>query len=239
MPASRRVQRKLDDMLIVDVDAHHYENECKDDILPFIENEVLRQLHGRPRQGPRPWCQTGMTASRTWAAASRAIRCASPRRPARADPRRRAGIPLDGCHERRLFLPVSDPAAGIGLHPDPDTEVELCWAYNRWLTEKALPATQGRIYSMLACRWPIPTQRCARSRRSATCKDVTGFMVTSVRTLPVHHNRYMKVYRAIEERGLRARLPFRRQFRASRSSRASTASPRCMRSASRSTTSCT
>src|ERR1700752_4343138 len=37
-------QRKLDDILIVDVDAHHYENECMDDILPFVENDVLRQL---------------------------------------------------------------------------------------------------------------------------------------------------------------------------------------------------
>ena len=37
-------QRKFDDILIVDVDAHHYENECMDDILPFIENEVIRQL---------------------------------------------------------------------------------------------------------------------------------------------------------------------------------------------------
>ena len=37
-------QRKFDDMLIVDVDAHHYENECMDDILPFVENDVIRQL---------------------------------------------------------------------------------------------------------------------------------------------------------------------------------------------------
>ena len=37
-------QRKLDDVLIVDVDGHHYENECYDEFLPFIENEVLRQL---------------------------------------------------------------------------------------------------------------------------------------------------------------------------------------------------
>ena len=38
------VQRKLDDMLIVDVDAHHYENENFREILPFMENDVLRQL---------------------------------------------------------------------------------------------------------------------------------------------------------------------------------------------------
>jgi len=31
---------------------------------------------------------------------------------------------------------------------------------------------------------------------------VIGFMVTSVRYKPVHHNHYMKVYRALEERGL-------------------------------------
>ena len=38
------VQRNLDDILIVDVDGHHYENECYDEFLPLIENEVLRQL---------------------------------------------------------------------------------------------------------------------------------------------------------------------------------------------------
>src|SRR5215475_11079104 len=38
------VARKLDDVLIADVDSHHYENECFDEFLPFIENEVLRQL---------------------------------------------------------------------------------------------------------------------------------------------------------------------------------------------------
>src|ERR1700716_4576733 len=37
-------QRKFDDMMIVDVDAHHYENEHMKDIVPFMENDVLRQL---------------------------------------------------------------------------------------------------------------------------------------------------------------------------------------------------
>ena len=38
------VQRKLDDILIVDVDAHHYENEHFGEILPYMENEVFKQL---------------------------------------------------------------------------------------------------------------------------------------------------------------------------------------------------
>ena len=47
------VQRKFDDMLIVDVDAHHYENEHMSEILPFMENDVWRQLamSGRKKAG--------------------------------------------------------------------------------------------------------------------------------------------------------------------------------------------
>ena len=47
------VQRKFDDMLIVDVDAHHYENEHFGDILPFMENEVFKQLSQSTRTSTR------------------------------------------------------------------------------------------------------------------------------------------------------------------------------------------
>ena len=43
-------QRKLDDLVIVDVDAHHYENEHMKDIVPFMENDVLRQITQSGRQ---------------------------------------------------------------------------------------------------------------------------------------------------------------------------------------------
>ena len=36
--------RNLEDVLIVDVDAHHYEGENYDEFLPYMENDVLRQL---------------------------------------------------------------------------------------------------------------------------------------------------------------------------------------------------
>jgi len=38
------VKRKLDDMLIVDVDAHHYESENFREFIPYMENDVFRQL---------------------------------------------------------------------------------------------------------------------------------------------------------------------------------------------------
>jgi len=65
------VQRKFDDMIIVDVDAHHYENEHFNEILPFMENDVFKQLamsgtsktRGRGASRRRPW------VTRTWVAA--------------------------------------------------------------------------------------------------------------------------------------------------------------------------
>ena len=52
------VQRNLDDMVIVDVDAHHYENENYSEFLPFMENEVFKQLllsgRSKNRQGITP-----------------------------------------------------------------------------------------------------------------------------------------------------------------------------------------
>src|SRR5207302_4687479 len=47
------VQRKLDDIMIVDVDAHHYENEHFADILPFMENEVFKQRSQSTRTSTR------------------------------------------------------------------------------------------------------------------------------------------------------------------------------------------
>ncbi|MEX2453863.1 MAG: hypothetical protein WD470_04115, partial [Rhodospirillaceae bacterium] len=42
--ARQRDQRKFEDVLIVDVDAHHYETESMTEIVEFIEDPVLRQL---------------------------------------------------------------------------------------------------------------------------------------------------------------------------------------------------
>ena len=37
-------RRGLDDVLVIDVDAHHYENEHMREILPFIENDFPQAL---------------------------------------------------------------------------------------------------------------------------------------------------------------------------------------------------
>jgi hypothetical protein len=91
----------------------------------------------------------------------------------------------------------------IGLHPQAEMEVELCWAYNRWLTEKVLPEAGGRFFSLLCLPFSDPDAALRHVETFGDRKHVGGFMITTVRSnMGVHDNAYMKVYRAMEERGL-------------------------------------
>src|SRR5215510_10138734 len=144
-------QRQLDDVLIVDVDAHHYENESLDEFLPFMENDVLRQLvlagRAKGRGSVVPNVAVGFQDM-----GGRITRY-----PMRGSEKTAQGKLRDVELGHRWMDAMSVDYSclfptlmlAIGLHPDPAMEVELCWAYNRWLTEKALPEGGGRFYSML------------------------------------------------------------------------------------------
>ncbi len=120
-------KRNFDDMVIVDVDAHHYENENYDEFLPFMENDVLRQLtmSGRAKGGARAGVvpatvgyqdMGGRVTRYPLRMSEKTERRRAARRPARPS--------LDGRDERRLFLPVPDRhAQSIGLHPQKEMEV--------------------------------------------------------------------------------------------------------------------
>jgi predicted TIM-barrel fold metal-dependent hydrolase len=200
------VQRKFDDMLIVDVDAHHYENEHFAEILPFMENEVLKQLalsgrastRARPNLTPQTVGFQDMGGRVT-------------RYPLRGTEKTKDGYARDVELGHRWMDAMSVDYSclfptgmlSIGLHPQSEMEADLCWAYNRWLTEKVLPDSSDRFFSMLTLPFSDPDECLRHVERFGDCKHVGGFMVTTVRNnLAVNDNRYMKVYRAIEERGL-------------------------------------
>jgi predicted TIM-barrel fold metal-dependent hydrolase len=197
-------QRKFDDILIVDVDAHHYENECMDDILPFLENDVIRQLAVASRAKGRGSLVPNI------AVGFQDMGGRITRYPLRSSEKTEKGKMRDVQLGHRWMDAMSVDYSclfptlmlSIGLHPEPEMEVELCWAYNRWLTEKALPESDGRFYSMLSLPLSEPDAAMRQIETFAGRKGVTGFMITSVRGQPVHHNRHMKVFRALEERGL-------------------------------------
>jgi predicted TIM-barrel fold metal-dependent hydrolase len=196
-------QRNLDDMLIVDVDSHHYENESFGEILPFMENDVLRQLTLSSRAKARASIVPSQIGYQDMG--GRVTRY-----PMRSSEKTEDGKTRDVELTHRWMDAMSVDYAclfptgmlNVGLHPQKEVEVDLCWAYNRWLTEKALPESGGRIYSMLCLPFSDPDESLRQVETFGDRKGVTGFMVTTVRTLPVHDNAYMKVYRAIEERGL-------------------------------------
>jgi uncharacterized protein len=201
------VQRKFDDMLIVDVDAHHYENECMDEFLPFIENDVIRQLVMASRAKGRG------SVIPTLAVGFQDMGGRITRYPLRSSEKTEKGtdskmrdvqlghrwMDAMGVDYSCLFPTLM---LAVGMHPEVEMEVELCWAYNRWLTEKALIEGEGRFYSMLTLPFSDPDAAMRTIEEFGHRKHVTGFMVTSVRSQPVHHNSHMKVFRALEERGL-------------------------------------
>ena len=198
-------RRNLDDVLIVDVDAHHYENEHMAEIVPFMENDVLRQLsHDRP-----------------WRPARHILLPAGDRLSGHGRPRHalsaaligkdrahkvrdvQLGAPLDGRHERRLLLSVPDRHAVDRLASAEGNGSSNCAGPTTAGSPKRCCRNPTTAFSRCsACRSRTRTAALRTVEKFGDCKGVTGFMVTTVRTLPVHDNSLMKVYRAIEERGL-------------------------------------
>ena len=197
-------QRGLDDVLIVDVDAHHHETEHQREFLKYIENDVLRQiifsgmLKGRGGVIPNVAVGSQDMGGRVTRYPLRSTE--------KTDPDTIRDVELGYRWMDALSVDYSclfpTQLLAVGLLPDTQMEIELCWAYNRWLTEDILPNSDGRLYSMLGLPFSDPDAALRHVETFGDRAGVTGFMISSVRTLPVHHNSYMKVYRAIEERGL-------------------------------------
>jgi uncharacterized protein len=197
--------RKFDDMIIVDCDAHHYENENFAEILPFMENEVFKHLALSSRmKGGRgsvlpsvPGYQDmGGRITRYPLRGSEKTE-ATPHRDVQLGHRWMDAMSVD----YSCLFPTG--MLNVGLHPQKEMEFELCWAYARWVTEKALPESGGRLYTMLCLPMGDPEGALRMVETFGDRKGVGGFMVTTVRSkMAVHDNALMKVYRAIEERGL-------------------------------------
>jgi predicted TIM-barrel fold metal-dependent hydrolase len=197
--------RSLDDVLIVDVDAHHYENENYDEFLPYMENDVLRQLtisgRKRNRSNVAPvqigYQDMGGRVTRYPLRSTEKTEEGSALRDVQLGHRWMDAMSVD----YSCLFPTG--MLNIGMHPQKEMEVELCWAYNRWLTEKVLPEADGRFYSMLCLPFSDPEAALRHVETFGDRKHVGGFMVTTVRShMAVYDNAYMKLYRAMEERGL-------------------------------------
>ncbi len=193
----------LDDILIIDSDSHHYEGEHIDEVLPFFENEVFKQLVLAGRSKGRGSLLPSQTSFQDMG--GRITRYPL-RSSEKTDRSKHRDIQLGNRWMDALSVDYAclfpTQMLHVGLTTIPEIENNLCWAYNRWLTEKILPEADNRFFSMLCLPFSDPEESLRQVEKFGGCMHVTGFCVTAIRTLPVHHNSYMKVYRAIEERGL-------------------------------------
>ncbi len=198
-------ERNLHEFLIVDVDSHHYENESFRDIIEYIEDPVIRQLAQAASQG------TGAASMLVPAVGYQDLGGRITRYPLRKTEKipPGAGVHRDvaltlrwmdalGVDYASLF---PTPMLTLGLHPQPEVEVALARAYNRWLTEVVLPGSP-RIKSMLYLPFNDPDASYKTVRDFAGKPGVIGFVVVSGRYRPVYDNAYMKTYAAIEELGV-------------------------------------
>ena len=206
--AARQAQeRNYSRLLIVDADAHHYETESWPDIVKYIEDPVIRH---RGTSGAQGGNMRGSANTLLYSApgnqsnSGRVVRY--PRRRLEQAPegtkrdvelirREMESIGID----YQVVFPT--PMLELGMHPDPQIETAVSWAYNRWLTEEILPE-DPRIKTMVYLPFNDPEASLRFVEHFSEKPGVVGFMVTSARYRPVHDNAYMPVYRALEERSM-------------------------------------
>src|SRR5262244_1196859 len=198
--SKQATERGYKDFPIVDVDSHHYESESIGEILDYMDDPVLQQMARSARQASAK--SVGMLPAGVGYQdmGGRVMRYA-----VRGMEKTEAGVQRDIALTRRwmdaigidIAVMFPTPMLQLGLHPQVEVEVALARAYNRWLCERVLEE-EPRIRSMLYLPFNDPEASFRMVKEFAGKKGVVGFMVTSARHKPVHHNSYMKVYAAIE-----------------------------------------
>ena len=203
--ARQREQRKFDDMLIIDVDSHHYESESMREIVKYMEDPVLKQLAQSSTQVSQRGSMFALGRVGYQDVGGRVTRYPL---------RKLEETPKDGVHrdvhlshkwmdavgvDYTTMFPT--PMLGLAMHPQPEVEVNLARAYNTWLTEEVLTGS-SRIKSMLYLPFNDHNAAYKMVQDFGDKPGVIGFMITSVRHKAVHDNDYMKTYALIEEMGL-------------------------------------
>jgi predicted TIM-barrel fold metal-dependent hydrolase len=198
--------RGLDDVLIIDADAHHYETDNLEPIIQFIEDPVFRQVAQNtykyrghlavlPDQPGYQDMGGRITRYMERKGENQRLGGTGAERDAAQAHRWMDALSVDYC----CLFPT--PMLLLGMHPQVEVEVMMARAYNRWMTEILLPSNP-RLVSMLYLPFNDPEETYRMVKENAGKKGVSGFMVVSTRYKPVHDNAYMKTYALLEELGL-------------------------------------
>jgi predicted TIM-barrel fold metal-dependent hydrolase len=197
--------RNLDDVLIVDADAHHYETSSWPDIMALIEDPALRQAAfggvGRVA-GSMPHLPSTLGNQDVSGRITR-YRLGGLEETGEEPVHPNLEIVYRAMNAMAIDYEIvfPTPMLNLGLHPVAEVEVAVARAYARWSKEHLL-VDDRRIGTMLYLPFSDPGA-CARIIEDfGDTPGNRGFLVTATRYRGVHHNDYARVYRMIEERGL-------------------------------------
>jgi len=186
--AARR--RKLHEWFVVDVDAHHVETVSWNEIVQYIDDPVVRDqaLHfHKDRIGAPPYGLNGDLGLRYQSVGGRI-----PHQDGLREKVEDTSVHRDVTLTRRAMdsLGVDNmvvfptPLLFLGLHPQPEMEVWLSRAYNKWMQEKLLSA-DNRIKFLAVLPYNTP-EECERTvKETAGKKGIIGYAVPSTRHAPV------------------------------------------------------
>jgi uncharacterized protein len=199
-----RDARKLADTFIVDIDAHVTETAFWSEITDRIDNDYLRDAAKsfRERGGSPPGLlniQPGMLYQDMFGRIphgqqSDAIIGEDTHRQIELTRRAMDSMGID------YTVAFPTPMLLLGMHPQPEVEVALGRAFNRWLIEELLPR-EPRIKAMMYLPFNDPDACVDVVEEFADAPGVIGFTVVSTRYRPVHHNSYMRLYAALQAAG--------------------------------------
>ncbi|MGE0744439.1 MAG: amidohydrolase family protein [Rhodospirillales bacterium] len=204
--ARQRRDYKLDDYLVIDIDAHHFENQSWGEIVEYIPDPVIKDIAGNFTTNGR--VTPGIIQTSGWPShqnvGGRIVH----------DPGLEESTDGEGAHRdvvlaRRALDAIGidiqvtfpTPMLSLGMHPELDVEIAVARGYNRWVTERVCGG-DDRIRTSLFLPFNDPPACEALVEEFGETKGVVGFTCTSVRYKPVHHNSYMRLYAMLQERGL-------------------------------------
>jgi uncharacterized protein len=194
--------RRYDQLLIVDVDAHHYESDSWAEIFDYVEDPVLRQRfqasagrRGRTAVTPVPIGDQDVSGRvrRSAERLDEVVEGDVPHKDVVINRRYMDSLGIDYA----IIFPT--PMLHLGLHPDAAIEIALARAYALWLADKVLSVDES-IKSMLYLPFNDPEASVRMVEEFSDLPGVVGFMVTATRYRGVHDNAYMKLYAALQAR---------------------------------------
>jgi len=205
--ASRYAKKNnLDETLIIDIDAHVTETAFWGEIVDRIPSDVYQQMARafQDRGGSPPGLLNGSPGLLYQDVFGRIPHQQSQQELVEeSDTHRQVVLARRAMDAMAVDYTVvfPTPMLVLGTHPQPEVEVELAIAFNRWLTEEVLPQ-DNRLKGLLYLPFNTPEACPDVVEQFGEAPGVIGFTVTSTRFRAVHHNSYMRLYSMLQERGM-------------------------------------